>query len=75
MGFRKADGPKTGKRSWAQEGRKSRDQTVRQSEHVPNNLSDVQRVGDVYEKQAPMSHSLLSQDQSLVSESELKTSL
>ena len=75
MGFRKAVGPKTGKRSWAQEGRKSRDQTGRQSERAPNNLSDVQRVGNVYEKQAPTSHSLPSPDQSLVSESELKISL
>ena len=40
-------------------GKKSRDQTVRQPEHILNNLSDVQRVGDVNEKQAPMSHSRL----------------
>lgn len=56
--------PWTGKRSRAQLGRKSKDQTFRQSEHILNNLSDVQRVGNVYEKQARMSHSLLSPDQS-----------
>lgn len=54
----------TGKRLRAQLGRKSKDQMFRQSEHILNNLSDVQRVGNVYEKQAQMSHSLLSPDQS-----------
>lgn len=52
--------PWTEERPRVQVERKSRDQTVRQPEHILNNLSNMQRVGDVYEKQAPMSHSLLS---------------
>lgn len=41
-------------------GKKGWDQIIRLAENVLDNLSDVQRLGNVYEKQALMPHSLLS---------------